>query len=275
MAARYRANRAGLIGLLTLTLITLAALAAPLIAPASGLDVTTATAPPLAPPSLTQPLGADATGRSVLTLTLWGGRTSLLVGLLAATLSTATGTAIGVAAGHFGGLADTTLMRLTDWFLVLPALPLAIAAAAALGRGPATITLVIGLTTWPSVARLTRAHTLADLERARVLGATHWRQLRRHLLPDVLPLTLAASTLKVADAILLEATLSFLGLGDPDGVSWGTMLQQAFSAGAVTAGAWWYLLSPGLAILTVTLAFTLCGRAVEAAAHGELTGRQP
>lgn len=276
--SRYRADRAGMVGLVALGLCGLLALAAPLLASARGLDVTRATGPLLAAPSLAYPLGTDATGRSVLTLVLWGARVSLLVGLIAALLSTLVGASVGVLAAQLGGLPGAALMRMTDWFLVLPALPLAITLATALGRGMQTIVLVVGLTYWPSTARLVRAQALAIggrgyLERARVLGAGHWWQISRHILPGVLPVVLASSTLMVANAILLEATLAFLGLGDPNNVSWGTMLRAALTSGAVTAGAWWYLLAPGLAIVVVVLAFTLCGRAVESALGPELTGR--
>jgi peptide/nickel transport system permease protein len=265
-------------GLAVLILCALLALCAPLLASARGLDVTRASGPLLAGPSLAYPLGTDATGRSVLTLALWGARMSLLVGLVAALLSTAVGAGVGVLAAQLGGLPGVALMRLTDWFLVLPALPLAITLATALGRGMLTIVLVVALTYWPSTARLVWAQALAIggrgyLERARALGAGHWWQISRHILPGVLPVVLASSTLMVANAILLEATLAFLGLGDPNHVSWGTMLRAALTSGAVTAGAWWYLLAPGLAIVVVVLAFTLCGRAVEAALGPELTGR--
>ncbi len=160
------------------------------------------------------------------------------------------------------------LERLTDWFLVIPFLPLAIALATVLGSSLLNVIVVIGVTSWPGTARLVRAQTLSVearpyLERARVLGGGHWHQMSRHVLPNVMPLVLANTTLTVAIAILSETTLSFLGLGDPFRVSWGSMLDSAFSAGAISAGAWWYLLPPGLCVVAVVLAFTLVGRALE------------
>ncbi|XHM95387.1 ABC transporter permease [Peterkaempfera sp. SMS 1(5)a] len=159
-------------------------------------------------------------------------------------------------------------MHLTDWFIALPSLPLAISLAAVMGQGSGSITVAIGVTSWASTARLVRAQTLTVearpfIERARALGAGNVQVMLRHVLPNVMPLILVSSTLTVASAILSETTLTFLGLGDPTSVSWGAMINSAFSGGAVTAGAWWYLLPPGLAILLVVLGFTLTGRAIE------------
>ncbi|MGW0229475.1 ABC transporter permease [Actinopolymorpha singaporensis] len=276
--AGYRRQPAGLAGLAGMAVIVVLALAAPLITDSAGLDVTQATGDRLQPPSAAFPLGTDETGRSVLLLTLWGARISLLVGVTATLLAMGIGTLVGIAAGHFGGWFTGLLMRVTDWFIVLPRLVLAIALAAVLGPSLTTIVIAIGVTSWAGTARLIRAQTLAVearpyLERARALGAGHWHQMTRHVLPNVMPLVLASTTLEVASAVLAEATLSFLGLGDPARVSWGSMLSRANSSGAVTFGAWWYLLTPGLAILVVVLCFTLCGRALEAVFNPRLRGR--
>lgn len=199
---------------------------------------------------------------------IWGARVSLLVGLLAAVLSVAIGTLIGVTAGHFKGWYATVMMRITDWFLVMPTLVLAIALATVMPRSLLTIVVAIGVTTWPTTARLVRAQTLAVetrpyIERARALGGGHRHIMSRHVLPNVMPLVLAQTTLIISTAILAEATLAFLGLSDPTVVSWGALLQDAREAGAVSSGHWWYLVPPGVAIAVVALAFTLCGRAVE------------
>lgn len=274
----FRRQRAGLLGLGGLLLIVAFALAAPVITDASGLDVTRATGERLEPPGGDFLLGTDESGRSVLLLTLWGARISLLVGVTATLLAMGIGTLVGIAAGHFGGWFTAVLMRVTDWFIVLPRLVLAIALAAVLGPSLTTIVVAIGVTSWAGTARLIRAQTLAVearpyLERARALGAGHWHQMSRHVLPNVMPLVLASTTLEVASAVLAEATLSFLGLGDPSRISWGGMLSRANSSGAITYGAWWYLLTPGLAILVVVLCFTLCGRSLEAVFNPRLRGR--
>ncbi|HEX4699093.1 MAG TPA: ABC transporter permease [Actinomycetes bacterium] len=264
----YRRQRAGVVGLVVFALFLGLALAAPLLFSHDELEVTKATGQVLAPPSAGFPLGTDESGRSVLALVVWGARVSLLVGVAATVISMAIGTLVGVASGHFGGVTGGILERATDWFLVIPFLPLAIALATVLGSSLLNVIIVIGVTSWPGTARLVRAQTLAVesrpyLERARVLGGGHWHQMSRHVLPNVMPLVLANTTLTVAIAILSETTLSFLGLGDPFRVSWGTMLENAFAAGAISAGAWWYLLPPGIAVVIVVLAFTLIGRAME------------
>jgi peptide/nickel transport system permease protein len=175
---------------------------------------------------------------------------------------------VGIAAGFFGGRTGGVLMRLTEWFLVIPFLPLAIVLAAILGPSVQNIILVIGITSWPSTARLIRAQVLTlrerdYVDRSRALGESNWHLMSRHILPNVSPLILANTTLTVPIVILSEATLSFLGLGDPSNASWGKMLDEAFETGAITIEAWWYFVPPGLGIMLVVLAFTLVGQALE------------
>jgi peptide/nickel transport system permease protein len=268
-ARTFAGDRAGLVGLVILVVIVALALLAPVLTDPGGLDVTKATGARLAAPGARYWLGTDESGRSVLLLMWWGARISLLVGLAAAGLSVGIGTLVGLLAGHFGRWVSAILMRCTDFFLILPSLVLAIALSTVLTRGLPTIVLAIGVTSWPTTARIVRAQTLTVetrpyIERARALGGGHWHVIGRHVLPAVLPLVLANTTLSVAGAIIGESTLSFLGLGDPTQVSWGSMLNAAWTNGAVTAGAWWYLLPPGIGIVIVVLAFTLCGRALEA-----------
>jgi peptide/nickel transport system permease protein len=268
-ARTFATDRAGLVGLVVLVVIVVLAVLAPVLTDPTALDVTKATGTRLAAPSARFWLGTDESGRSVLLLTWWGARISLLVGLAAAALSVGIGTLVGLLAGHFGRWVSAILMRCTDFFLILPSLVLAIALSTVLTRGLPTIVLAIGVTSWPTTARIVRAQTLTVetrpyIERARALGGGHWHVIARHVLPAVLPLVLANTTLSVAGAIIGESTLSFLGLGDPTQVSWGSMLNAAWTNGAVTAGAWWYLLPPGIGIVLVVLAFTLCGRALEA-----------
>jgi peptide/nickel transport system permease protein len=275
----FRADRAGLVGLVLLAAIVLLAVLAPLLTDSTGLDVTRATGAALQAPSAEYPLGTDESGRSVLLLTWWGARVSLVVGLSAAILSVLIGALVGVAAAHFGGWTSRILLRFTDFFLVLPSLVLAIVLSTVLERGVLTIIVAIGVTAWPSTARLVRAQTLTIearpfIERAQVLGGGHLHVLGRHVLPAVLPLVLASTTLAVGSAIVAESTLSFLGLGDPTTVSWGGMLKSALDSGAITAGAWWYLLPPGLAIVVVVLGFTLVGRALEIVVNPTLQARR-
>jgi len=264
----FRRHRTGLFGLTLLTAFGLVALLAPVITDVADLRVTTAPGGVLEPPSAEFLLGTDDNGRPVLTLLIWGARVSLLVGLLATAISVGIGTLVGLVSGFLEGWPATVLFRLTEWFLVIPFLPLAIVLATVLGRGLLTIAVVIGVTSWPATALLIRSQTLSIkerpyLERARVLGAGRWHQISHHVLPNVMPMVFANTTLTVAIAILSETTLSFLGLGDPTRVSWGSMLQDAFEVGAMTTGAWWFIVPPGVCVVLVVLSFTLVGQALE------------
>jgi peptide/nickel transport system permease protein len=238
-------------GIAILVIVAAIAIGAPLFVHSYDLDVTKVNGPLLHAPTAAYPLGTDQSGRSELLLLAWGSRPSLLIGIIATALTMVLGTVIGLVAGHYQGIVGRLLMTLTDWFIVLPSLPLAIA-----------------VTSWASTARLLRAQTLAVearpfIERARALGAGNTQIMARQVLPNVTPLILVSATLTVAGAILDQATLTFLGLGNPTEVSWGSMLNTAFSNGDITAGAWWTLVPPGLAILVVVLGFSLTGRAVE------------
>ncbi|MFF2524607.1 ABC transporter permease [Streptomyces liangshanensis] len=272
---QYRTHRSGLLGLAALALIALIAVLAPLLVGDDVQSVTHAPGTALESPSGEFPLGTDQFGRSLLGLLVWGSRISLTVGLLSAALSVAIGTLVGIIAGHYGRWYSTVIMRITDWFLVMPTLVLAIVLATVMSRSVWTIVVAIGVTSWPTTARLVRAQTIAIesrpyIERARALGGGHRHVMTRHVLPNVMPLVLAQTTLGISGAILTEATLAFLGLGDPTVVSWGGLLQDAREAGAVSSGHWWYLAPPGIAIAFVALAFTLCGRTVEAVLNPKL-----
>jgi peptide/nickel transport system permease protein len=267
-AREFAGRPAAMAGLGILVVVAALALAAPLFIHASDLEVINAPGQPIAPPSGRFPLGTDYAGRPILTLLIWGTRPSLAIGVIATVLTMIVGSVIGLLAGHYGGMVSRVLMAVTDWFIALPALPLAIALAAVLGQGDVSITIAIAVTSWPGTSRLIRAQTLAVearpfIERARALGALDSQLVVRQVLPNVAPFILVSGTLTVAGAILSETTLTFLGLGNPVDVSWGSMINQALFQGAVTRGAWWYILPPGIAILVVVLGFTLIGRAIE------------
>ncbi len=264
----FARSGSGRLGLTILIIFALVAITAPLLFPASTLDVTQATGGSFEPPSLQYPLGTDDSGRSMLALVAWGARVSLLVGLAATVLSMVIGTAVGISAGHFRGFGGGLLDRITDWFLVIPYLPLAIVLATVLGSSLLNIIIVIGVTSWPGTARLIRAQTLAIesrpyLERAKALGGSNVHQMTRHVLPNVMPLVLANTTLAVSISILSETTLSFLGLGDPSAISWGSILEEGFATGAISQDAWWVLAAPGICVVLTVLAFNLVGRATE------------
>jgi peptide/nickel transport system permease protein len=266
--AEFRRHKSGIVGLGILVFFGLVALCAPLLADHEQIEVTKATGGIVEGPTAGFPLGTDSSGRSVLALLIWGSRVSLMVGLLATAISMLLGTLIGLASGHYHNFFGTALFRITEWFLVVPWLPLAIVLSTVLGPSLLTIAFVIGIVSWPATALLIRAQTLSIearpyLERARALGAGDWRQMSRHVLPNVMPMVFANTTLTVAGAILTETTLAFLGLGDPTQVSWGSMLDEAFEVGAMTTGAWWFMLPPGICVIVVVLAFTLVGQALE------------
>jgi len=269
--ADYRRDREGVIGLVILALFVGMAVFASLIADPEDLKAITADAedyPRWAPPSEFAPLGTDSLGRPVWDQLVYGAQVSLLVGIAATLIAIVIGTVVGVAAGFFGGWIDAVLSRLTEWFLVIPFLPLAIVLAAVLGPSLKNIIFVIGITSWPVTARLIRAQVLTIkqrlyVERSRALGASSRHVMSRHVLPNVMPLVIANATLTVPVAILSETALAFLGLGDPTRVSWGSMLEDSFSAGALGREAWWWYLPPGLCVIGVVLAFTLIGRALE------------
>ena len=266
---RLRRDRLAMLGLVVLVVFAAMAISAPWISPESGLRaVDSIDNPTWATPSADYPFGTDNLGRSVAAQFVWGSRVSLWVGLWATLLTIAIGSVVGIVAGFFGRWTDATLMRLTDWFLVIPFLPLAIVLASILDRSLRNVILVIAITSWPGTARLVRSQVLSVkqrlyVDRARALGAGRVHVIRRHVLPNVAPLILANVTLAVPISILTETTLAFLGLGDPSRASWGKTLEEAFEAGAISRNAWWYYLPAGIGIVTVVLAFTLLGRAIE------------
>ncbi len=277
--SRFRASTSGAVGVAVLGFAVILALVTPIISPRAGLDVTkVGDNPTLSPPNGTWLLGTDSFGRSIGAQILWGARTSLLVGLVATVLTIIIGTLVGVVSGYAGGWVDRLLGRLTEWFLVIPFLPLAIVLASLLGRSLRNMILVIAITSWPSTARVLRAQTLTlkerlYVERSRALGAGGAAIVRRHIMPNLWPLVIANTALTAPVAILTESTLAFLGLGDPFTASWGKMLNDARDNGAVSSGAWWWYLPSGIAIVIVVLALTLVGRAVEDALNPRLRER--
>lgn len=275
----YRHNRQGMIGLFILGFFVVVALASPLLVSPDQIEPATADGIPNHAPYAGYPMGTDNFGRSVLSLIIVGARISLLVGITATLVAVFLGASIGLVSGYYGGTRiDTGLNALTNWFLVLPWLVLAIVMSAILGASVWIIILVIGITSWAQPARLIRAQTLSVrarpyVERARVLGASDWSILTRHVLPNVSPVIFANAILTVAIAILTETTLSILGLGDATAISWGTIIEQAFSGGAMTNQYWWWITPPGVMIVLVTLSFTMCGYALDEVLNPKLRSR--
>ncbi len=284
-------RRDGVIGLVILGVFGILAIA-PWVFVGPLQTATTATGRSLEAPSMVHLLGTDELGRDILNLTVHGTRISMTIGLLATLVTVFLGATIGIVAGYLGGWVDTVLMRITDFFLVLPTFVLALILAPIILDIVGTdadffgirvtlvvIVVVIGLTSWASTARIIRSQALsvkerAFVDRARVIGSGGGHIMRRHILPNVITLIVANTVLVFAGAILTETTLSFIGLGDPFQPSWGQILNAAQSAGAPGLGAWWYLLPPAASIVLVVLSFTLLGSALDDVLNPKLRVRR-
>ncbi len=290
-ATRFMTRRDGVFGVVILAVFTVLALAPQLfVGPLES--AVTASGGRLQPPDAAHLLGTDGLGRDVLNLTIHGTRTSMAIGLLATVITVLIGAVIGIVSGFVGGVVDTLLMRLSDFFLVLPTFVLALilapvlldvvgAQAEVLGMRMTlvVIVVVIGITSWASTARIIRSQTLslrerAFVDRARVIGSSRAHIMWRHILPNVMSLIVANAVLTFAGAVLTETTLSFIGLGDPFQPSWGQILNAAQGAGAPGLGAWWYLAPPSISIILVVLAFTLLGNALDDVLNPKLRTRQ-
>ena len=267
-----RSRPQAIIGATVLLLTILMAIFAPFLAPYGPRE---RVGPPFAPPSSEFPLGLDDGGIDMLSLIIYGARVSLIVGFAAAAVAMLIGGTIGILSGYFGGRSDTILMRITDYFLVIPDVPLMIVIAAIWGRSLTNIILIIGVIYWTGTARIIRAQVKSVRERvyvrrAQALGARDSRIIFRHVLPQVAPLLVANTVLTVAIAIFAETALAFLGLGDPSLISWGRLIENAFVSNAISVDAWWAIAPPCIAVAVVILACTLLGTAIEDALNPRL-----
>jgi peptide/nickel transport system permease protein len=254
--------------------------------------VITASGRALEGPSAAHLFGTDNVGRDVLNLTVHGARISMLIGLLATVITIVIGALIGILAGFVGGLLDNLLMRISDFFLVLPTIVLALILAPIMLEiiGPEAeiagirstlivIVAVIGITSWATTARVIRSQVLSlkermFVDRARVIGSSPIRIMRKHILPNVVNLIVAQSVLTFATAVFTETTLAFIGLGDPAAPSWGQLLNNAQGAGAPGLGAWWFIAPPAVAVVLVVLSFTLVGNALDDVLNPKSGGRR-
>jgi peptide/nickel transport system permease protein len=260
------------IGVVILGVIVLMAVLAPVLAP-YGLHEEVG--PVYGHPSWSHPLGLDDGGIDMVTLLMWGARISLVVGFAATFVSIVIGGAVGLIAGYFGGKTDTILMRITDYFLAIPDVPLMIVVAAIWGPSLFHIIIVIGLLLWTGTARVIRAQVKSVRERiyvkrARSLGAGQLRIMGRHVLPQIAPLLIASTVLTIAVAVFDETALAFLGLGDPSRISLGKVIENAFQRTAISSGAWWAIVPPGVVVALLILSCSLIGRAMEDALNPRL-----
>jgi peptide/nickel transport system permease protein len=261
-----------MVGAFILILFVVLAFAAPWIAPYGEHEQVGEV---FQPPSSAHWLGLDDGGVAMLTLLLYGARVSLIVGFSAALVAMIIGGTVGVLSGYLGGRTETVLMRITDYFLVIPDIPLMIIVAAIWGRSLRNIILIIGIIYWTSTARLVRAQVKCVRERSyirrtRALGASHNRTIMRHVVPQIAPLLVANTVLMVAFAIFAETAIAFLGLGDPNLTSWGLLIENAFQRDAISVGAWWAIVPPGVAVAIVIVACTMVGTALEDALNPRL-----
>ncbi len=265
-------SRQAKIGLGVLLFFVLVAVLAPWIEP---YNVHQQTGPVFCRPSPGHPLGCDDGGIDMVSLLIQGGRISLVVGFAATFVAMVIGGGIGILAGYFGGWIDLVLMRITDYFLVIPDLPLAIVIAAVWGPSLSHIIFVIALLLWTGTARIIRAQVKSVRERvyvkrARSLGAGDWRIILRHVLPQIGPLLIANTVLTVALAIFDETALAFLGLGDPSAITWGKIIEFAFLRTAISAGAWWAVIPVGLCVALVIMGCYWLGQSIEDALNPRL-----
>lgn len=272
LVRRFARSRPALLGFTIVLLLIAVAMAAPLVAPADPFRTSPAA---FRAPGTTALFGTDNLGRDVWSGVAHGTRVSLLVGVLAAFTAATVGVIVGSLAGYIGGRVDAWLMRGAELFQTIPQFFLALLVVALIGRGLEKVILVLGLLGWPLIARLIRAEFLSLRERefveaARALGMSGWRITAQVILPNALPPAIVAASLGVGEAILLEAGLSFFGLGDPNLVSWGLMLQNAQG---FLRRAWWMAVFPGLAIFLAVLGFNLLGDGLNDALNPRLRSR--
>jgi ABC-type dipeptide/oligopeptide/nickel transport system permease subunit len=273
---RFALGVVGWVGVLLLVILTATAVFAPALSPYNPEETV---ADPFQAPSRAHPLGTNDVGQDILSELIFGARISLTIGFLAAAIAVSIGTTVGLIAGFLGGWVDVVLMRGVDLVLVIPFLPLMILLAAYLGPSFWNIIIVIGILVWARPARVIRSQVLSVksldyIEAALALGSRTARVIARHVLPAVLPLALAQFILAASNAILIEASLSFLGLGDPTAKSWGSVLYYAQVRNAFISGAWvWWVLPPGFLITAATLGFAFTGYSLEEILNPKMRGR--
>lgn len=269
-ASVYGRSKSGLLGLVILLFFVFMAIFAPFLAP---YDPYKRVDRPLKPPSDKYLLGTNDIGQDIFSELIYGTRVSLLIGFAAAFFSVTIGTLVGVVSGFLGGAVEEVLMRFTDVIMILPNIPLLILLMAIFGKQSFYImVLAISITGWTTAARLVRSSTLSIKERAYVeaakaIGAGDRHIITKHILPNISPLIMATMIYEVAGAMMSEAGLAFLGLGDPSNKSWGMILHYAETSGGWYANmgypAWWWIIPPGLCIALTVASLVLIGQAME------------
>jgi peptide/nickel transport system permease protein len=266
-------NRAALVGLIVFTLFVLMGIFGPLIYPADPFELVAV--PLSAPGGFSLPLGSDYIGRDVFVGIIYGTRPTLIIAAVATLMTVLIGISMGAIAGFYGGMVDNVLMRITEFFQVLPPLVFAMVIVAVFSTDVVVVIFAIAITTWTTEARLTRAEFLKIKQReyvtaSRALGARNIRLITRVILPNAMPPLVVAITLRIGVTIIYEAALSFLGLTDPDVITWGKMIGLSRD---YFFDAWWTVTFPGVAILLVVLCIALIGDGLNDAFNPKLRGR--
>lgn len=270
--ARYRRNKGSVVGLVFLVLVLIVAIAGPLLMTGDPWDVK---GRPLLPPGRAFPMGTDMLGRDVLTGVIHGAQISLLIGFVSTLVAVTLGLMLGAVAGYFGGIVDDVIVRITEFVQTIPSFILAMVLVAVLGPSIGSIVISIAIVTWPPVCRLVRAEFMALVQRefveaAVVSGLRTGSIIFREILPNALSPIIVMASLMVATAILTESALSFMGLGDPNRISWGYMIGAARAA---LRQAWWISVFPGAAIFLTVLAINLVGEGLNDALNPRLARR--
>ena len=268
-------------GIVIYLLFALVALFADQLAPVDPMEILFTKAGKVAAnlaPGAEFPLGTTNLGRDIFAQVVWGTRSALAVGLSAAAIVATVGTVVGLVSGYFGGWVDALLMRIADMALSLPFLPFVIVLTGFLGPETSNVVLAVALLLWPNSARVIRSQVLslrerAYVEAARVTGAGQMRILFVHIAPNILPLGFVYAAIAIGWAIITEASVSFLGFGDPTSVSWGTMLQDAFASQALSRGQYAWFVPPGLCIVLMVIAGFFISRGYEEVFMPRLRGR--
>ena len=258
----------GRLGLILVALLAICAIFAPLIAPYDPYDVTERAAKGLSP-SLEHPLGTTiSTGQDIFSMLIYGSRVSLAVGVITGLCIAFLGALMGIIAGYVGGFVDTFIMRLVDVMLVIPTLPLTIVLTNIFGKSYFMIVFIFTIFGWQGLARVIRSQVLVlknsnYIKAAELAGASRWRIMTKHILPGVTHLLIMSTAMTSAGIMVAEAGLSFLGLGDPTAISWGKMLAEVQSGGALLFGHWWWIAAPGVGIFLAIFSFMRIGMALE------------
>lgn len=275
----FAKNRLAMLGAIFILVTLFMAILAPMLAPYPPMAVqetSVGTAAVLQEPSIQHPFGTTHLARDVFSQWIYGSQVSLLVGFLSGFSVMVLGTTVGLIAGYYKGTVDLFIMRFVDILYGIPAVPLILVVALFLGSSVWIVIIAMMTVLWRSMARIIRAETLSlssqpFVKTARAAGATDFRIMTVHILPNLIPIILIEGTFTIGSAIIVEAGISFLGLGASSMISWGSMLQLTFSSGAIYA--WWWIIPPGVSITLLVLSFFYISRGIEDVTHPELDRR--